>query len=158
QDVQTRMSKVAGVVDLQIEPQVEVPQLRLTVNRVEAARHGLAPGDVARLLETAYRGRVVSTVLEGERQFDRIVWDNEASRSDPDTIEQTILDTPSGRKVALGQVAQVWKTRGPNTLNRERVERRLVVSCNVQGRDLGSVVAEIQRELRPVEEKLHGLS
>src|SRR5205823_4572082 len=65
-----------------------------------------------------------------------------------------ILDTPSGRKVALSDVAEVQKTNGPNTVNRERVERRIVVSCNVQGRDLGSVVRDIRRELRPVEDTL----
>jgi CzcA family heavy metal efflux pump len=157
QDVQTRMSQVRGVVDLQIEPQIEIPQLRLSVNRVEAARHGLAPGDVAKLLETAGKGRVVSTVLDGERTFDLVVWYDELSRSDPDVIEQTILDTPSGRKVALGQVARVQRTRGPNTLNREGVQRRIVVSCNVQGRDLGSVVEEIQRRLVPVEANLRKL-
>jgi CzcA family heavy metal efflux pump len=157
QDVQTHMSQVRGVVDLQVEPQIEVPQLRLSVNRVEAARHGLAPGDVAKLLETAFKGRAVSTVLDGERTFDLVVWYDEASRSDPDVIEQTILDTPSGRKVALGQVARVLRTRGPNTLNREGVERRIVVSCNVQGRDLGSVVDEVRGRVAPVEARLRKL-
>src|SRR5262249_22387796 len=85
------------------------------------------------------------------------VWYDEQSRNDPAVIEQTILDTPSGRKVALGQVAQVLRTRGPNTLNRERVERRIVVSCNVQGRDLGGVVETIRRRLAPLEEKLQQL-
>ena len=157
QDIQGHMSKVRGVVDLQIEPQVEIPQLRLKVNRAEAARHGLAPGDVAKLLETAYRGRAVSTILDGERYFDLVVWYDEAARTDPAVIEQTILDTPSGRKVALGQVAMVQRTRGPNTLNRERAERRIAVSCNIAGRDPGSAVEEIQRELASVEEKLKGL-
>ncbi len=157
QDVQARMAEIPGVVDLQVEPQVEVPQLRLSVNRGEAARHGLAPGDVARLLETAYKGRVVSTVLDGERTFDLVVWYDEPSRSDPEVIEQTILDTPSGRKVALGQVARVLATRGPNTLNREGVQRRIVVSCNVQGRDLGSVVGEVQARLAPVQQRLRRL-
>jgi Cu/Ag efflux pump CusA len=157
QDVQARMAGVPGVVDLQMEPQVEVPQLRLSVDRVEAARHGLAPGDVARLLETAFKGRTVSTILDGERTFDLVVWYDEASRSDPDVIEQTILDTPSGRKVALGQVARVRRTRGPNTLNREGVQRRIVVSCNVQGRDLGGVVEDVRRRLAPVEQRLRGL-
>src|SRR5262249_33661016 len=129
----------------------------LEVNRSEAARYGLAPGDVAKLLETAFKGRVVSSVLDGERHFDLVVWCDEPSRSDPEVIEQTILDTPSGRKVALGQVARVLRTRGPNTLNREHVERRIVVSCNVQGRDLGSVVEEIQRRLAPVQDRLHRL-
>lgn len=156
-DVQDRMSKVAGVVDLQTEPQVEIPQLRLKVNHAEAARHGLTPGDVAELLETAYKGRVVSQVLDEDRYFDLVVWYDEAARNDPDEIGRTILDTPSGRKVSLGQVAEVLETTGPNTLNRENVQRRIAVFSNVAGRDLGSVAADIERALAPVEERLAAL-
>ncbi len=154
QEVQDAMSKVPGVVDLQVEPQVEISQVRLRVKRDEAARYGLAPGDVARLLETAYKGRAVSTVLDGEKSFSLVVWYDAASRSDPSVIGQTILDTPSGRKVALSQVADVLDTTGPNTLNHENVQRRIVVSCNVQGRSLGDVVADIRTAIRPAEDRL----
>ncbi|MFY7969704.1 MAG: efflux RND transporter permease subunit, partial [Pirellulaceae bacterium] len=102
----------------------------------------LTPGEVARLLETAYRGRKVSTILDQDRFFDLVVWYDEASRSDREAIGQTFLDTPSGRKVALSQVARVLDARGPNVVHHENMERRVVVSCNVQGRDLGSTVAE----------------
>jgi CzcA family heavy metal efflux pump len=157
QDVQTILSRVPGVVDLQIEPQVEISQLRLTVKRQEAARYGLAPGDVARLLQTAYRGLVVSEILDEDRRFELVVWYDEAARSDPTVIGRTILDTPSGRKVALSQVAEVRDTTGPNTLNRENVQRRIVVSSNVQGRDLAGVVSDIQSRLAPLEERLRSL-
>jgi Cu/Ag efflux pump CusA len=157
QDVRDRMSGVPGVVDLQVEPQVEIPQLRLTVKREEAAEYGLSPGDVAALLETAYKGKSVSTVLDQDRYFDLVVWYDEASRNDPLAIGQTILDTPSGKKVALSQVADVRQATGPNTLNHEHVGRRIVVSCNVQGRDLGSVVADIQRAIAPTRERLQNL-
>ena len=156
-DIQDRVSKIPGVVDLQVEPQENIKQVRLEVDRKAAAEYGLAPGDVARLLETAYKGRVVSTVLDRDRYFDLVVWYDEASRADRTVIGQTILDTPSGRKVALSQVARVLDARGPNTINHEGVQRRVVVACNVQGRDLGSVVADIRREIRPIEEKLRTL-
>jgi CzcA family heavy metal efflux pump len=156
-DAQDRMQSIPGVVDLQIEPQVEISQVRLKIRRDEAARYGLAPGDVAELLETAYKGRVVSQVLEEERTFGLVVWFDEASRSDPQTIHETILETPSGRRVALGQVVEVLETTGPNTLNRENVQRRVVVFCNVGGRDLAGVVADIQRALAPVEQTLGAL-
>ena len=148
---------VAGVVDLQVEPQVEISQLRVQVKREVAARYGLRPGDVAELLETAYKGRIVSEVLDEDRRFELVVWYDENSRSDPTVIHQTLLDTPSGRKVALGQVADVLDTTGPSTLNREHVQRRIVVSCNVQGRDLASVVADIQQRLVPTSAKLANL-
>ncbi len=155
QDLHDRMRAVPGVVDLQIEPQVEVSQLRLEVRRDQAKDYGLAPGDVARLLETAYKGRVVSEVLDGERRFELVVWFDERSRSDPAVIGSTILDTPSGRKVALEQVVRVLETTGPNALNRENVQRRVVVACNVAGRDLASVVEDIRARAVPLEAELH---
>ncbi len=156
-DMQDRMQPIPGIVDLQIEPQIEISQIRLRVKRDEAARYGLAPGDVADLLETAYKGQVVSQVLDEDRYFGLVVWYDEASRSDPDVINETILETPSGRRVALGQVAEVLDTTGPSTLNREHVQRRIVVSCNTQGRDLASVVSDIKTALAPVEENLRKL-
>jgi CzcA family heavy metal efflux pump len=154
QDAYTEMQKVPGVVDLQMEPQVEIPQIRLQVKREAAARHGLAPGDVAELLETAYKGRVVSQVLDEDRYFQLMVWFDEASRSDPEIIGQTILQTPSGRMVALSEVAEVLDTTGPNTINREHVRRRIVVFCNVHDRDLASVVSDIRSSLTGLEERL----
>lgn len=157
QDVYTVMSEVPGVVDLQIEPQVEVSQVRLQIRREDAARYGLAPGDVAELLETAYKGRVLSQILDEDRYFDLVVWYDEASRNDPDVISQTILETPSGRRVSLGEVVDVLDTTGPNTLNREHIQRRIVVFCNVQGRDLTGVVEDIRSRTRPIEERLRTL-
>lgn len=157
QDAQQRMSAVPGVADLQIEPQVEISELRLKVKRQAAARYGLAPGDVARLLETAYKGRVVSEVLDEDRRYPIVVWYEKSARDDPGEINKTILDTPSGRKVALGQVAEVLDTSGPNTLNREDVQRRIAVACNVQGRDLVGVVNDIKQALLPVEEQIRKL-
>jgi CzcA family heavy metal efflux pump len=154
QDVQSRLLPISGVVDLQIEPQVETSQIRLKIDHREAARHGLAPGDIAELLETAYKGRVVSQVFDEDRYFSLVVWYDEASRRDPETISQTIIETPSGRRVALGQVAEVLDATGPNTINRENVQRRIVVACNVQGRDLAGVISDIRAALEPVEAKL----
>jgi len=157
-DVQSRMAGIPGVVDLQVEPQVEIPQVRLEVDHREAARYGLAPGDVAELLETAYRGRAVSQVFDEDRFFSLVVWYDEESRNSPDVINQTIVDTPSGRRVALGQVARVLDTTGPNTINRENVQRRIVVSCNVAGRDLAGVVGDIRVALEPVRESQRDLA
>lgn len=156
-DVESRLAGIPGIVDLQVEPQVEIPQVRLEVDHREAARYGLSPGDVAELLETAYKGRVVSQVFDEERFFGLVVWFDAASRGSVDTINQTILDTPSGRRVALGQVARVLDTTGPNTINREDVQRRIVISCNVAGRDLAGVVTDIDRAIVPVRDGLRTL-
>ena len=145
EDMAARLRSIPGVADLQVEPQENIRQLRLEVDRSAAAAYGLAPGQLADLLEAAYQGKVVSTVLDGDKFFDMVVWYDEASRSSPEVIGQTILDTPSGRKVALAQVVRVIDARGPNTINREGGQRRIVVACNVEGRDLGGVVGDIER-------------
>jgi len=151
------MQGIEGIVDLQIEPQIEISQVQMRVKREQAARYGLAPGDIAELLETAFKGRVVSQVIEEDKYFALVVWYDEDSRRDPKVIEETILETPSGAKVALSQVAEVLDTTGPNILNRENVQRRVAVFCNVQGRDLASVVRDIKKALAPVEGTLRDL-
>jgi CzcA family heavy metal efflux pump len=156
-DVQARMQEVPGVVDLQIEPQIEVSQLQMRVKREEASRYGLAPGDVAAVLETAFKGQVVSQIIEEDKFFGLVVWYDEESRENLSVIEETILETPSGAKVALSQVAEILDTTGPNVLNRENVQRRVAVFCNVQDRDLASVVQDIRYALRPVQDALQEL-
>jgi Cu/Ag efflux pump CusA len=145
QDIAEVMTSVPGVVDLQIEPQVDIPQVRVTIRRSKAARYGLAPADVAKALETALQGRTVSQVLEGQKVFDLVVWFDETARNNMDAIRSTLISTPDGSRVALGTVADVKATQGPNTINRENVQRRLVIQCNTASRDLVSVVHDIQQ-------------
>ena len=135
--------KVPGVVDLYVEPQVEIPQIRVTVLRDEAIRYGVSPADVAHALETALQGTTVSQVLDGQRTFDLVVWYDEQARNDIDVIRSTLISTPSGARIALGSVAEVLATTGPNTIHREGADRLIVVQANVTGRDLQSVVREI---------------
>lgn len=138
------MADVPGVVDLQVEPQIEIPQIRVTVDRPAAAGYGLRPESVAEALEIALQGRTVSQVLEGQRTFDLVVWFDEQARDNIQIINETILSTPSGARVSLGSVATVERTFGPNTINREDVMRRIVIQCNTANRDLVSVVEDIQ--------------
>ncbi len=147
EEVSHIMEKVPGVVDLQVEQQIDIPQVRVTILREEAAAYGLTPADVALALETAFQGHTVSQVLEGQRTFDLVVWFDEQSRNDIQTIESTLLTTPKGARISLGTVAQVVETTGPNTINREHVVRRIVVQANVAERDLVSVVQDIRTQV-----------
>lgn len=147
-EIRDLMAAVRGIVDLRVEPQVDIPQVKVEVLRDEAIRYGLAPGDVARALETALQGTTVSQVLEGQRKFDLLVWFDERSRNDLEVIRSTMISTPDGAPVALGTVAKVENTEGPNTINRENVQRRIVVQANVAGRDLQSVVEDVQQTVR----------
>jgi Cu/Ag efflux pump CusA len=151
-DVEGAMQSVAGVVDLQIEPQVEVPQISIEINRSEAARYGVTPYVLAETLEVALGGHVVSQVLQGQRTFDLVVWFAPEARNNLDLVRSTLIDTPSGMPIPLGQLATVRRETGPNTINRENVSRRIVVQANVEGRDLNSVVTELQDKLRPMQE------
>jgi CzcA family heavy metal efflux pump len=144
-DIERLMSEVDGVTDLYVEAQVEIPQIRVTVNRDEALRYGLTPEEIAHALETAFQGRTVSQILEGQRLFDLVVWFDRSARHDVEAIRTTPLSTPSGGRVALGTVAEVSETTGPNTINREHIRRRIVIQANVAGRDLTGVVDDIRR-------------
>ncbi len=146
-EIQTAMGTVQGVVDLQTEKQVLVPQLRIEGDRTALARYGLNVGDLNEALETALNGRVVSQVLEGQRTFDLLVRFDDASRGSLEAIRNALIDTPSGAKVPLSVLARVEESRGPNVIQHENVQRRIVVSANVSGRDLGRVVADIQKRV-----------
>jgi Cu/Ag efflux pump CusA len=134
-----------------VEPQIEVPQVRIDIDRTAAARYGLTPGELAETLETALGGHTVGQVLQDQRTYDLVVWFDPNSRNNLDVIRPTLVSTPSGARVPLGQVATVRKATGPNTINRENVSRRIVVQGNVQGRDLNAVVKDLQRRMQPVQ-------
>ncbi|MCT7984580.1 efflux RND transporter permease subunit [Laspinema sp. A4] len=146
--VRDLMQDIPGIVDLQLEPQVPIRQVQIHFDRPAAARYGLTVGDLSDTLETALNGRVVSQVLEQQQLFDLVVWLKEDFRNNLETIRNLLVDTPSGTKIPLAQVARIDYGTGPNTINRENVSRLIVVSANVSGRDLGSIVDEIREKVR----------
>ena len=146
--VESATSKIPGVVDLQLEPQVPIKQVQIQFDRPAAARYGLSVGDLAQTIETALNGRVISQVLENQQVFDLVVCLQESSRNNLETIRNLLVDTPNKQKIPLAQVAKIVYGTGPNTINRENVSRLIVVSANVQGRDLGSVINHIRNQVR----------
>lgn len=148
QQVNGVMRSIPGIVDLQLEPQIPVEQVQIQFDRAASARYGLTIGQLSETVETALNGRVVSQVLEQQQTFDLVVWLNPAARQSLDTIKNLFVDTPRGNKVPLAQVATIQEGTGPSTINRENLSRLLVVAANAQGRDLRSVVNEIQTQIK----------
>ncbi|MEO6753796.1 MAG: efflux RND transporter permease subunit, partial [Opitutus sp.] len=151
-ETEAAMKAIPGLVDLQTEKQVLIDQVKIQVNRKKAATYGLQAGQLNESLETALDGRIVADILEGQRTYNLVVRLNESSRANVAAIRDILIDTPVGGKVPLSLVADVRESKGPNLINREDVQRRIAVSANVSGRDLGSVVTEIQKTLG---EKVH---
>jgi CzcA family heavy metal efflux pump len=144
QQVRDAMATVRGVADLSMEQQTDIPVLRVLFDRERIARAGLKVEEVSEAIETAFLGKAVSRVLEGQRSFDLVVRAEDASRQNLETIRSSLIDTPLGGKIPLTLLADVKKDLGPNTISREDVQRKIVVSSNVAGRDLQGVVRDIQ--------------
>ena len=148
QQVQSAMSEISGLTDLQLEPQVPVRQVQIQFDRDAAARYGLTIGELSETIETALNGRTISQVLEQQQTFDIVVWLPENYRNDIEVIGNLLVDTPNGQKIPLAQVAKIEYGTGPNTINRENVSRFIVVSSNVAGRDLGSAIKDIRDKVK----------
>lgn len=146
--IQDVLKSVKGVVDLQTEPLVLIPQLKIAIDRENSAKFGLRSGTLAEDLEIALKGETVTQFIEAQRIHDVFMRLDDVSRATPEKIEQTLVRfLPSGQGVTLGEVSNVYPGTGPNMINREDMQRRIVVSANTEGRDLGSVVGEIQKRL-----------
>ena len=141
------MRDVPGVVDLALEPQADIPTVRVGFDRAALARHGLPAGEAALTLETALHGREVGQVLDGQIAVPLVVRYRRADMADLDALWDTRIDTPAGPRVPLGSLAAIVEDRGPNFIGRENVQRRLVVTCNVAVRDLGGTVADVRERL-----------
>ena len=141
------LSTVPGVVDLQVEKQVLVPQLQIKIDRKALQRYGLQAGKVADDLEIFYNGKVSSQILDGQKSFDIILKTNEADRSNIESIRNTQISLPNGSLIPLSQIATIEIENGVNSVSHENTQRRIVVSANVQGRDLGTTVKEMQAKV-----------
>jgi CzcA family heavy metal efflux pump len=144
QQVQAEMALVAGVVDLSAEAQADIPTLRVKVDSAAASRYGLVTGAVTEALQTARVGQQVGQVLEGQIAFPLVVRYESGDDSTLSAVGETRIQTPDGGQIPLSVVASLEQDRGPNFVMRENAQRRLVVQCNVAGRDLRSVVNDIQ--------------
>jgi len=150
--VQSAMSGVAGVVDLAMEQQTDIPTLTIRPDPARVARYGLPAGEVSDRIETALLGAEVGRIVEGQVSFPLVAKYEDPRRpaDGEDTlagIREMLIDTPAGPRIPLASVSTIQEDRSPNFIMREGVQRRIVVQCNVAGRDLRSTVQEIQQRI-----------
>lgn len=145
EQVRSNMETVPGVVDLSVEQQTEIPFLTIDFKRPTIARYGLKVQEVAHFIETAFVGLKVSRILEGQAAFDLVVKTTDATLSNLESVRSILVTTPSGAQVPLHILADIRKDQGASTISRENVQRKIVVMCNIAGRDLRSVVEDIQQ-------------
>jgi len=137
-----------GLVDLQVEQQVLIPQVKIQLLREEAAKYGIVIGELSETLEKALNGEVISQVLDQQRTFNVYMRFDDNSRANLEVMKKTALKImPDGTKITLEKVADVYESQGPNQISRENAQRRIVVSANSSGRDLDSLVLEIQQRV-----------
>jgi cobalt-zinc-cadmium resistance protein CzcA len=141
------LSTVPGAADVAIDQEPPLPQLQVVVDREAAARYGVNVQDVAQLIEVAIGGAAVAQIYHGERRYDVAVRFPEQVRDSPEEIGALTLETPSGARVPLAQIARIETTSGESTITRERGRRHLTVKLNLRGRDLSSFLAEAQQRL-----------
>jgi CzcA family heavy metal efflux pump len=144
EDVRAEMDGIQGIVDLSVEQQTEIPQLRITPKRSELARYGLSIVQVAGAAEVALSGQTVTRTLEGHRSFDVFLKFDDQAGKDLESVAATLIDTPAGVKVPLSALADITSDKGPNSISRENVQRKIVVQANVEGRDLRSVYQDVK--------------
>lgn len=146
-DVARVLGRVPGAADVNVEKVSGLAYLQIEVNRDKIARYGINVADINDVIETAIGGREASKIYEGLKVFSLSVRFPENARNDVEPIRELLIPSPSGALIPLGQLAKVDVTEGPAQISRESAQRRIVIQCNVTGRDLGGFVQEAQRKI-----------
>ena len=147
-EVEALAGEVEGTVDVAMEQQADVPQIRVDMNRPSMARFGVTPAHLAEAIDVAFAGEAVSQILEERRAFDLVVRFAPEYRGSLEAVRDARVSTPVGSFVTLRTLADVRFDLGPNSISREDVQRKIVVQSNVAGRDVGSVVEDIRERVR----------
>ncbi|MDI6775529.1 MAG: efflux RND transporter permease subunit [Verrucomicrobiota bacterium] len=144
------MQGIRGAEDVKVEQVSGFPQVEIVVDRKAIARHKINIGDINALVETAVGGRVASTVVEQQKRFAVLVRFPVELRRDIPELERLLVPSPEGARIPLGELARIREVEAPAQVSRENGMRRVVVECNIRGRDMGSFVAEIQEAVQPI--------
>ena len=145
--IESTIIGIPGLVDVNVEQQVEIPQIQIRAYREMLARYGITMTQFNEFVELAFAGEKLADIYEGQRKFDLVVRLNQNYTETIDGIKNALIDTGDGKKIPLEQVADIVSVAGPSSISRENVQRKLVISANVAERDLRSVVEEVQKEI-----------
>lgn len=143
-EIKESVASVEGIADLNVEQQIERPELKIVPRRDMLRKYGITLPEFAEFVSVCMAGETVSQVYESGKSFNLVVRVDEDDRKTMERIEDMMIDTADGQRIPLAEVADVVSAKGPNTINRENVKRKIVVSANTSGRDLRSVVNDIQ--------------
>jgi len=149
-EIAVRMQGVRGAEDVKVEQISGFAQIEVDIDRREIARHKINVADINEIIETAVGGRVATTIVEGQMRFAAAVRFPEPFRRDAASLARILVPAPDGRRIPLGQLADIRQVEAPGQISRENNLRRVVVECNVRGRDLGSFVAEVREKSRSI--------
>ena len=145
--IKTSISDIEGLVDVNVEQQTETPQLQIRANRDMLAQYGITIEQFNKFVSLAFSGEKLSEIYEGQRSFDLVLKLNDNYTGSIDKVKAALIDTEDGGKVPLEEVAEIVSVGGPNSISRENVQRKMVVSANISGRDLESVVNDIKANI-----------
>jgi len=146
-EIKATISDIEGLVDVNVEQQVETPQIQIRANREMLSAYGISIAEFNEFIEVAFGGENLTDIYEGQRRFDLVLRLNNDYTQTLEGIRSVLIDTQDGKKVPLEQVADIVSISGPSGINRENVQRKLVISANVSERDLRSVVMDIQSNI-----------
>ncbi|MEI6501140.1 MAG: efflux RND transporter permease subunit, partial [Armatimonadota bacterium] len=149
--IEAVMKKTAGLTDVKMDQVAGIPQVQVQVDREAAARYGIAVESISEVVRLAIGGEELTQVWQGQRSYGVFIRFPEEYRSDLAAISNLLVDAPNGSRVPLSQVAKVSLAEGPNVIWREAMNRRLSINAGIQGRDLGSAVAEVKRGLEKID-------
>ncbi|MCH7658126.1 MAG: efflux RND transporter permease subunit, partial [Bacteroidetes bacterium] len=149
--IKNNIEGIEGLVDINVAQQIEIPQVQIKAKRDMLAKYGISIGQFTEFIDIAFAGEKVSQVFESNKSFDLVLRFNDENRGKIENIRNTLIDANINStqqfKIPLYYVADIVSTTGPNTINRENVQRKIVISANVAGRDLRSVVNEIKEKI-----------
>ncbi len=145
--IKAKIVDIEGLVDVNVEQQIEIPQIQIRANREMLAFYGITMEDFNHFIEISFNGEKMADIYEGQQSFDLILKMDTAYTKNIEAVRNLLIDTENGKKVPVSQVAEIISASGPGSISRENVQRKLVISANVAGSDLRNVVEQIRNNL-----------